>query len=742
MVRGLIISLLLSLGITAQAQILQGVTLVQPGVSGVTAGLVNLHAGSSTGTNAIAAQVAGTSTCAANAYCTSLTDASVSGNTIVVAYVYTSTNTTAHAPTVTDDKGGGSSTYTCVTEGNDANVTTRTFAGWCYSFNVASGIRKITVTWPVATMTHGQAAVFQLYNVVTGDTLSAANGTQTPSTTYTSGAITTTVDGDLVCNLVVGTTTRRNLGTSFTAGSGFSLYVAERLDGFAVECGVQSTHGSITPSMTGLSNTYVAVDISFKAGTSGTAPSGMHVIAEQHESTDTATTGTFTLQMPSAGANLLAVGLSCGGTGPMAITAISDGTNTWRKAAARDVVGDGTGGLLNLWYAENVTGSATNVNTYTTTGTGDCSFWTWAIAGAAVHPYMAHMDECSSGSTAYSPGASPFCADGQTNGTIIAASTFSPFSTSHGAGFFPGSNNGISIFTNGLASNTAISMTAPSGEAFDSDTSGGESLSGPWPVDENNGLSHLMHSNNNAQTVTIGLTSSSTSVGQFTAARDSFAASGATLLPSLVDSTSCVSQAAGGTNSTTTCDYTPHNTGNTLAIILASGATSGTISLTDSAGNTLVKGFPTSGNCTNVTNGCFQTYYVASANATSSDTFTATWSASTSYRTIYILEMRLPTGALDQATNGTTSSGTAGATNSVSVTTTHANEILIGANLCSAECNPGATANEGRMDNTGSTGQGQQSLWKILTGTGAATLAFVETSGSGHTEGSAVMSFF
>src|SRR5581483_2656165 len=120
-----------------------GVIPVSSGAA-VTPALISLTGAPSSQTNAMGNHVAGSSTCSNFAYCAQLADPSVSGGTIVVFYTYKFTS--AVVPTVTDDKGGGSSTYTCVTEAHDG-ATNQSYAGACYSINVAASIRNITVTW-------------------------------------------------------------------------------------------------------------------------------------------------------------------------------------------------------------------------------------------------------------------------------------------------------------------------------------------------------------------------------------------------------------------------------------------------------------------------------------------------------------------------------------------------------------------------------------------------------------------
>ena len=726
--RLLIIAISLTLCASASAQILQGVMFVQPATVTVTPAAFGYHSGSNTGTNSLTTLASGTTTCAAYTYCTSLPQPILSGNGIVVFATYVNAGGSV-ALTVKDDQGDTFTHASC--EGQES--TSHTFADVYYILpgSVTAGARGITVKSATTAVTWASVTVAQMYNVTAYDTCGSSASASTTGT-YTGGSLTTTASNDLAFQYVVNTTTstHQNTGT-FVAGSGFSKVTSDRRDGSALQVGVIASSGTTTPQMTtGTNNTYVSVDVAFRAGTAGTAPSGMYIVAEQHQSTAIGGSGSFTYDMPAAGANLLVTANQCGGTTPMAPTGITDtSSNTWVRTGPDVLQQAGTLPLANMFYAANVTGSSTNTLTYTTSGTGDCSMWMYAIAGAATSPFVARMTECDISQ----PDIGKHC---YTTNNPTAASTFSPYAAKSPLGFYPGTSSGLTISTMGVGFNTVTSQSSPSGD-FDADLTGGENLDGPWPVDENNALGNVVNSNNSAQTWTWGLTSSTTSIADFAAESDSFAASGATIYPSSVQVQNCVATASG---TTLTCAITPQSTGHIIAIMASDGSGSAhNITISDGAGNTIANAFPTSGTAATIAVGGLKSWYIASVNTASSDTFTLTWSASNTYRSVWIQEISGAT-ALDQATISTvTTAGGAGAFNSASVTTTAANELILGWNVCAGTCSlPASGVNLGQTD----ANNGQLSEWKVVTSSGSNNINFLQPgAGNGVSEGAGILTF-
>lgn len=580
-----------------------------------TPGLVNFSGAPSSQTNAIGARVASSVTCVANGYCLQLVEPTLSGDAILIYYTYKSTSTTAHAPTVTDDKGGGSSSYTCVTEGNDAHGTARTFVGLCYVLNAAANIRNITITYPVATNTQVAAAAGVFYNINAVD-VSANNGTQSTSTSWSSGAMTTTVDGDLVCELAVGTTTRTDV-SGFTAASGFSLHMADRRDALAVQCGNQITHGAITPVITGQSNAYAALGVSFKAGASGTAPSGMYVAHLYHLNTASFTVGqTYPVEFPISG-NLIVMSYAMGGT--QFISGVSDGTNTYTSCGPASQVVTPT----QTWYAANVT---PGVYTATTTfgATGDAGpYAIWDVVGAATsQTCIRYM-----GQEVTTPVAATL--DILTNGAM--GSNISLIS----AAYAPGATSGMSFAASSWVDNTSISLSTPTGGLNDSTTSGSEPHDGPWPIDQNQFIGHRTFSDNTPGSWVVGMTDNATANGK-TGEVDSFQAPGASLRPSVVGVASNEIAPTATTIPVTMAPVATHtlvvavgnNSSRTITKVCTDGTTCG-------AGNTFTQA--TSAACSNGT-GRGDIWYLLSA-PSGVTTITASFSATGVNREIYVWEL-------------------------------------------------------------------------------------------------------
>lgn len=490
-----------------------------PGVAAITPGFVSFQGMPSTETAALGTVV--NSTCATRAICTYLVDASASGDSILVFYTYKATANTAHVPTVTDDKGGGSSTYTCVTEAN--NATNTYYAGLCYSVNVAASIRKITVTWPAGcgttACTQASAGAMLCYNCPTFDVSAGNSGTST--TTFTSGSATSTADSDYWVQMACATGTPLNTG-AWTAGSqGGITWVldhADRRDGCAIQHGVQTAAGALNPQMTiGSADAFVSIGAAFKSGTSGTAPSGFYIAHIYHYNSAGAGTGPYSVQFPTVG-NLPVIVSSGGGATPQKLTGVSDGTNTYTECSDGGSLANGTNQISTAFYAANATTGLLAV-TLTTSGTGDLGpAMLYDVVGAAT------TQTC------------PFQRYDSTNGTSPTSVSIASLTVlaetgnnSGGIGLYrPGSNNSLTIGLANWGTNTAIAQTSPSGAVFDIVTYGGEPHDGPTSVDQNAGGGHYFSTDNSQQTWTWTLTNgaslSSTNGGLY-----SFQGAGATL---------------------------------------------------------------------------------------------------------------------------------------------------------------------------------------------------------------------
>jgi hypothetical protein len=455
----------------AEAQLtLLGVGAANTGVT-ATPAFVNEYSSNSTQTNALGTVSSGI--CSTNSYCAAYAEPTLAGNLGIVTFTYdngsTSTPTTA---TATDDK---SDSYTCVSGSVDSG--SGIWNGACYSPNLTAGAHVVTVAL-ASSLTHVSAKVAQFNNIATAsplDTSSHNNGAS--SSTATGTALTTTQANDLVYFQVC------RLGTpavtSFTVGSGFTFGTVDINDGCTSEFQIASSAGSVTPSMTMASaSTYVTFALAFKAANAGTAPSGMYVAHLLGWGTPVSTsTTTWNFQFPSTG-NLLVLD-TVGSLTPGAVP--TDSTNTWSAAGTTNSAAGSAVGLSLEWYVPNATANATGlISAHTTGGPGDASWAFYDIQNAATAPFVARS-EFSCGGSCTSP----------ITQTVV-----------------PEVTNGLLMGVGGQSFNTFLTCNPPTSCVADESTYGGQSVSGPDIVWENNLWFHFLLSNPSTNSYSLNLSGS------------------------------------------------------------------------------------------------------------------------------------------------------------------------------------------------------------------------------------------
>lgn len=298
------------------------------------------------------------------------------GNCLVL-FFQTGTASTVGATPVSDDQ--GNTWAQAKTVSGNQNL-------YCYvATNVAANTTKITISF-TAGDAFDQIEYSEWYNISTAAVATALDGTGSAGTVAGSpvatGAITTTTDGDLVLQWVTcdgGTA----VNTSFTAGSGFTFLTANTVVGedvthggpfvtSAVQYQVQTTHGSITPSMTLVGGTSPSSDtlaIALKSASAGTAPGAGIRVAGIQKSPFSTSRSSITLQFPHTGNLIVAQS-----THDHAISTITDGdSNTWDHSHSFTAL---TQLITAMSYAKNVAAN-TNLKTLKIT-------WTGALAGGAV----------------------------------------------------------------------------------------------------------------------------------------------------------------------------------------------------------------------------------------------------------------------------------------------------------------------------------------------------------------------
>jgi hypothetical protein len=227
----------------------------------------------------------------------------------------------------------------------------------------------------------------------------------------------------------------------------------------------------------------------------------MHIVAMEHFSSPNNVTGPIDLDLPSSNANNLIVLMTIGGgTSPQSVTGVADSNgNSWSTTGAANISGISSS-VTSCWYVANNNFSPSATLTINTNGNGDTGGILYIISGAAASPFGTRVTDITAQS---SPG----------NLSVV--------------NITPGNTSGIVLGTLGVNFNTVGGIASPSGAIFDSDSYGGENISGPISVDENNGWGHLYNSSDSSLNWTWSFWSSSLATGEIGGEADSFSAGSA-----------------------------------------------------------------------------------------------------------------------------------------------------------------------------------------------------------------------
>ncbi len=383
------------------------------------------------------------------------------GNSVVVGFTFMNNPT----PAVTDDKGD---IYT-IEETHFDNADGQS-VGIAAAFHVAAGARVISLCFSSDPGGFVQPMATEFANVTGVD--GPGTGNHGTGASVTAGNLTPTVSGDLVYQVVASLSRNQS---SFTAGAQgnltWNLLSADLMDGWAGQYGVYNSTSALNPTMTmGTSQKWVSAAILLKSGNSGSVPSGMRIVHLVHENipkhTSSGGTGNpfpnpLSLQLPCSG-NLL-VAMIGGGNNSETVTRITDtSNNTWSQAGSTQVIaGNDT---VQAFYAGSATPSSNlGLTLNWTGGDGDFTIFFYDVTGAAASP----LDTTA----------------GSTGTQSIAGNLTMPFTIT------PATPHEI-IFAEVIWDfNTATGLN---GQLFDTNTFSGEDLSGPEPVDENNGWGHVI----------------------------------------------------------------------------------------------------------------------------------------------------------------------------------------------------------------------------------------------------------
>jgi len=414
------------------------------------------------------------------------------GNAVVVGFTYSS-NT---APAVTDDQ---NDTYAIVANYYDS-VDTQSLA-IAVAFNVAAGARQISVCFAGDPGGLVQPMATEFDNLIGVDVSSPGN--QGVGTLLTAGSITPSASGDLAYQIAYALPTNQNQ-SSFAAGvqvnTAWGLLSADLMDGLAAQYGVSNSTAATDPAMTmGVSGAWISLAVLFRTGSAGGVPSGMRIVHLDHENipTHTSSGGTgnpfpnpLILQLPCSG-NLEVAQMS-GGNPPNFITGMTDSNgNSWAQAGSTITYLDTD---AQTFYAGGANCSSNlTVTVQWSTTNGDQTILFYDVAGAAASP----LDTTES-ATGYQSTPGNLTAFSITPGTSSTEIIFA---------MMPVDWNTVTGLVNGLN---------------DADTFSGESLSGPEPVDENNGWAHLIVSSTNPVPITWTFLSNSLAAGYWSSIASAF----------------------------------------------------------------------------------------------------------------------------------------------------------------------------------------------------------------------------
>jgi hypothetical protein len=385
------------------------------------------------------------------------------GNTVVVGFTFNGNPT----PSVHDDKGNAYSVRVNYYDSADTQSI-----GIATAFNIAAGARVVSVCFSSDPGGYTQPMATEFDNVVGIDGPGSAS--QGSGTSVTAGNLTPTTSGDLVYQVAFSLSVNQS---SFTAGSqsniSWNLLSADLLDGWAAQYGLYNSTAAINPTLSmGTSQKWISAGVLLKTGSSGAVPSGMRIVHLVHENipyhanaggTNNPFPNPTTVQFPSSG-NLL-VAMIGGGYLACSVTSVSDNNgNAWAQAGGTQI--ENGNDMTQAFYAGNATTSGNlRLTTHWDNTDGDFTFFLYDITGAAASP----LDTTGGAIGAQSnPGnlTMPFTINPAQAGELVFAEVIWDYNT--GAGL------------------------VGSGWLFDTNTFDGENVSGPEPIDQNNGWGHYL----------------------------------------------------------------------------------------------------------------------------------------------------------------------------------------------------------------------------------------------------------
>ena len=567
------------------------------------------------------------------------------GNAVVVGFTFENNPT----PTVSDDQ---ADPYALVASGYDS-AQTQSIA-IAAATNVKRGARVLSLCFNADPGGNVQPMASEFANVVAVDGQGTTNSGS--GTTATSGSLTPTASGDLIYQVV---TSLSFAQTSFTAsnqaGASWNLLSADLMDGWAAQYGVYASTSALDPALTlGKSDHWLSAAILLKAGQAGGAPSGLHIVRLVHENLPETVPAGGTgaewpnptlLQLPCSGN--LQIAMVGGGT-PVYSTGIADPVSgAWAQAGQSQA---GT----QAFYVPNAacpndldltvgwTGSLGPYNDYT--------ILFYDVASAAQAPYDTVV-----------------FATGSQNATEPSGDTLTMSYT-----LSPATQNELVLSENMWAYNTGSGLE---NALFDANTFSGESVSGPEPVDENNGWGHVITSSAAPVSVVWDLLFPNLPVGAFAGMSVAFEAAGAQPAPPQPRFEQVASATPQQPEQSVSATFGAQKAGDANIVVVGwmdATTTPAGNAVTDSSGNSyqLVAGPTRSANYTQIV------YFASSiAAAASSNTVTIAFPNAVPFANLRILEYS-DIHAVDQVAGASGATQTA---STASLTTTAGPEVIVAA---------------------------------------------------------------
>ncbi len=363
----------------------------------------------------------------------------------------------------------GSATLHVTDEAGDTYATNESFldtvdgqsVGVASAFGVAGGARVLSVCFSANPGGWVQPMASEWANVVGID--GAGAGASGAGTT-TSASLTPTA-GDRGFQVVY---TPGGPPTSFAATAGGTLLSADIKDGFAGQ------YGASTMAL-GSAVHWATAAVLLQAGAAGSVPAGMRIVHLEHENLPVSSGGggnnnyypsPSLLQFPSSG-NLLiaAIGGGCGCSEPASAISITDSAaNAWTLTRTQRSAGPSGGATgdatTQIFFVGNATPGSLSLSVgWNQPQTDDETVMLYDVTGAAASPFDIAVS-----------------APGENNGGDLPLPTITPAQAGE-----------LVIVATPWDFDTAGALL---GGFIDTNLTSGETVSGPFPVDQNNGWGH------------------------------------------------------------------------------------------------------------------------------------------------------------------------------------------------------------------------------------------------------------